>query len=158
MLYVGSLAKIYPLVAAFELRRRVTWQAKDMIKIGLSTATTGWQNKVFAELKKGWQSKLDADFRSRGLPSKFPKLAEVSSFHRMAQRSCARSSSAGSGGAASQRRSGGGKVHQGAELSLYKRRSHCRRVLRASEKERSHGYRVTTTATTGCLAMVPAYR
>ncbi len=77
MLYVGSLAKIYPLLAAFELRRRVTRQAKDMIKIGLSTATADWQNKVFAELKRGWQPKLDAAFRGRGLPSKFPKLAEV---------------------------------------------------------------------------------
>lgn len=48
MLYVGSLAKIYPLLAAFELRRRVTRQAKDMIKIGLSTATAGWENNVFA--------------------------------------------------------------------------------------------------------------
>src|SRR5262245_38699690 len=77
MLYVGSLAKIYPLLAAFELRRRVTWQAKDMIKIGLSTTTAGWQRKVFAELKKGWQPRLDAAFRGRGLPSGFPKLAEV---------------------------------------------------------------------------------
>jgi hypothetical protein len=48
-----------------------------MIKIGLSTATADWQNKVFAELKRGWQPKLDAAFRGRGLPSKFPKLAEV---------------------------------------------------------------------------------
>lgn len=77
MLYVGSLAKIYPLLAAFELRRRVTWQAKDMIKIGLSTTTAGWQNKVFAELKKGWQPRLDAAFRGRGLPSDFPKLATI---------------------------------------------------------------------------------
>jgi hypothetical protein len=75
MLYVGSLAKIYPLLAAFELRRRVTQQAKDMIKIGLSTRTAGWQNKVFAELKKGWQPRLNAAFR--GLPSQFPKLAEI---------------------------------------------------------------------------------
>lgn len=82
MLYVGSLVKIYPLLAAFELRRRVTWQAKkDMIKIGLSTTTTaGWQNKVFAELKKVWQPRLDAAFRDRGLLSKFPKLAEVVEF------------------------------------------------------------------------------
>jgi hypothetical protein len=77
MLYVGSLAKIYPLLAAFELRRRVTRQAKDMIKIGLSTATAGWRNKVFAELKKGWQPQLDAVFQDRGLPSGFPNLAKV---------------------------------------------------------------------------------
>jgi hypothetical protein len=75
MLYVGSLAKIYPLPAAFELRRRVTQQAKDMIKIGLSTRTAGWRDRVFAELKKGWQLRLNAAFR--GLPSQFPKLAEV---------------------------------------------------------------------------------
>jgi monoamine oxidase len=77
MLYVGSLAKIYPLLAAFELRRRVTRQAKDMIRIGLSTATAGWQNKVFAELKKGWQPKLDAAFKNPKLPSGFPDLAKV---------------------------------------------------------------------------------
>jgi hypothetical protein len=77
MLYVGSLAKIYPLLAAFELRRRVTRQAKDMIKIGLSTVTAGWENNVCAELKKGWQPQLDAAFRGRGLPSGFPKLAKV---------------------------------------------------------------------------------
>ena len=77
MLYVGSLAKIYPLLAAFELRRRVTSQAKDMIKIGMSTAMPGWQNKVFAELEKGWQPTLDAAFRGRGLPRGFPKLVEV---------------------------------------------------------------------------------
>ncbi|HKQ79439.1 MAG TPA: FAD-dependent oxidoreductase, partial [Blastocatellia bacterium] len=78
MVYVGSLAKIYPLLAAFELRRRVTWQAKDMIKIGLSTTTAEWQKKVFAELKKGWQPQLNAAFKGRGLPpNKFPNLAEV---------------------------------------------------------------------------------
>lgn len=77
MLYVGSLAKIYPLLAAFELRRRVTWQAKDMIKIGLST-TGNWQQKVFAELRKGWQPRLNAAFQGRGLPlNKFPNLAEI---------------------------------------------------------------------------------
>jgi hypothetical protein len=78
MVYVGSLAKIYPLLAAFELRRRVTWQAKDMIKIGLSTTTADWQKKVFTELKKGWQPRLNATFKGRGLPpNKFPNLAEV---------------------------------------------------------------------------------
>ena len=77
MLYVGSLAKIYPLLAAFELRRRVTSQAKDMIKIGMSTTMAGWQNKVFAELERGWQPTLDAAFRGRGLPRGFPKLAQV---------------------------------------------------------------------------------
>ncbi|MDF0651666.1 MAG: hypothetical protein P0121_09395 [Nitrospira sp.] len=78
MVYVGSLAKIYPLLAAFELRRRVTRQAKDMIKAGLSTTTTNWQNKVFAELKKGWQPQINAAFKGRGLPlNQFPNLAEV---------------------------------------------------------------------------------
>ena len=93
---MSAASPIYRLLAAFELRRRVTRQAKDMIKIGLSTATADWQNKVFAELKRGWQPKLDAAFRGRGLPSGFPKLAEVVVFRRMVQRSCARSFSAGS--------------------------------------------------------------
>lgn len=78
MVYVGSLAKIYPLLAAFELRRRVTAQAKDMIKIGLSTTTTKWQDKVFDELKKGWQPRINAAFKGRDLPlNKFPNLAEI---------------------------------------------------------------------------------
>jgi len=77
MLYVGSLAKIYPLLAAFELRRRVTAQAKGMIKNGLSTAKDEWQDEVFKTLKNGWQPKLNATFRGRGLPSGFPKLAEI---------------------------------------------------------------------------------
>ncbi len=78
MVYVGSLAKVYPLLSAFELRRRVTWQAKDMIKIGLSTTSADWQRKVFAELKKGWQPQLNAAFKGRGLPlNQFPDLAKV---------------------------------------------------------------------------------
>jgi hypothetical protein len=82
-LYVGSIAKIYPLLAAFELRRRVTQQAKDMIKLGLSTAAAGWQDKVFAELKKGWQPQLDAAFPglSRGSDHRrFPDLARIVRF------------------------------------------------------------------------------
>ena len=75
MLYIGSLAKIYPLLAAFELRQRVTLQAKSMILLGLSTAQAGWENKVFAELKRGWQPQLDNAFPD--LPSKFPTLAQV---------------------------------------------------------------------------------
>jgi hypothetical protein len=75
MLYVGSLAKIYPMYAAFVLRRRVTTQAKSMIADGLLTATAGWQDKVFAELKKAWQPQLDAAFL--GLPSGFPNLAQI---------------------------------------------------------------------------------
>ena len=75
MLYVGSLAKIYPMYAAFELKWRVQEHARAMIKNGLSTATAGWERKVFAELKKAWQPKLNAAFP--GLPQEFPKLADI---------------------------------------------------------------------------------
>lgn len=75
MLYVGSLAKIFSVYVAFELRKRVEMQAKSMIAAGLPTATAGWENRVFSELKKGWQPKLDAAFP--GLPSGFPKLADT---------------------------------------------------------------------------------
>jgi hypothetical protein len=75
MLYVASVVKIYPLFVAFELRRRVQEQAKDMIKIGLSTATAGWELQVFAELKKKWKPKLNAAFP--GLPEGMPKFSEI---------------------------------------------------------------------------------
>jgi hypothetical protein len=48
-----------------------------MIALGLSTTAVGWQDKVFVELKKGWQSQLDAAFGGRGLPSGFPHLAQI---------------------------------------------------------------------------------
>lgn len=73
--FVGSLAKIYSVYVAFELRKRVEMQAKSMIAQGLPTATAGWEKRVFGELKKGWQPKLNATFPS--LPSGFPKLADV---------------------------------------------------------------------------------
>lgn len=75
MLYVGSLAKIYPMYVAFELRQRVEVHAKKMISDGLSTATAGWESKVFAELKKAWKPILDAKFPS--LPQGFPKLSDI---------------------------------------------------------------------------------
>ena len=75
MLYVGSLAKIYSAYAAFELKKRLEMQAKSMIAQGLSTASAGWEQKVFKELKKGWQPKLNAAFPS--LPSGFPKFADM---------------------------------------------------------------------------------
>ena len=62
-LYVGSIAKIYPLLAAFELRQRVTLQATAMILLhGLNTSTAGWQTKVFDTIQKAWQPQLDAKF------------------------------------------------------------------------------------------------
>ena len=75
MLYVGSLAKIYPMYVAFELRRRVQEQAKDMIKLGLSTSTARWERQVFAALEKAWKPKLRAKFPK--LPQDFPKLADI---------------------------------------------------------------------------------
>jgi hypothetical protein len=75
ILYVGSLAKIYPMYAAFELKSRLQVQAKAMIANGLSTGTAGWERKVFAELEKAWRPKLKAAFP--GLPAEFPKLAEI---------------------------------------------------------------------------------
>jgi Beta-lactamase enzyme family len=76
MLYVGSLAKIYPMYVAFELRKRVEEQARDMIKLGLSTSTPGWERKVFAALEKAWKPKLKAPFRTT-LPETMPKFSEI---------------------------------------------------------------------------------
>jgi hypothetical protein len=75
MLYVGSLAKLYPMYVAFELRRRVEMQTKKMISSGLQTATAGWQTNVFNAIKKAWQPKLDSAFPS--LPKGFPDLPGI---------------------------------------------------------------------------------
>jgi hypothetical protein len=75
MLYVASLAKIYPMYVAFELRKRVQEQAKDMIKLGLSTASAGWEQQVFTALEKAWKAKLKAAFPT--LPQDTPHFADI---------------------------------------------------------------------------------
>lgn len=75
MLYVASLAKIYPVYAAFELRKRVEEQAREMIRLGLPTAVPGWEGQVFAALEKAWKPRLRGAFP--GLPERMPKLAEI---------------------------------------------------------------------------------
>jgi Hemopexin/Beta-lactamase enzyme family len=75
MLYVGSLAKIYVMYVAFELKNRVEHRAKAMIADGLSTSSTGWETKVFAQLKTEWQPELNAAFPR--LPRGFPKLSDI---------------------------------------------------------------------------------
>jgi hypothetical protein len=75
MLYVGSLAKLYVMYVAFELKHRVEVQAKRMIAHGLSTATPGWQNSVFAVLRSEWKPIMDKRFR--GLPPQFPRLKDI---------------------------------------------------------------------------------
>ncbi|MGA7950969.1 MAG: hypothetical protein WCA45_12535 [Thiobacillaceae bacterium] len=74
-LYVGSIAKIYPLLAAFELRRRVTDQAKSMIANGLDATKAGWQKKVFDTILAAWQPQLDAKFP--GLPTGHPNFDAI---------------------------------------------------------------------------------
>ena len=75
MLYVASLVKIYPFYVAFELRRRVQQQTREMIKLGLSTATAGWERQVFAALEKAWKPKLKAAFPA--FPEGMPKFADI---------------------------------------------------------------------------------
>ena len=75
MLYVGSMAKLFAMYVAFELKDRVQTQAQKMILQGLSTSTTGWENTVYAALKKAWKPKLDALFP--GLPSGMPDFAKI---------------------------------------------------------------------------------
>jgi hypothetical protein len=79
-LYVGSVAKIYPLLAAFELRQRVTLQGNAMISSqGLSTSTAGWQTKIFDAIQKAWQPQLDAKFPGlpKGTHPNFSKILEL---------------------------------------------------------------------------------
>jgi hypothetical protein len=79
-LYVGSVAKIYPLLAAFELRQRVTLQGNTMISLqGLSTSTAGWQTKIFDTIQKAWQPQLDAKFSGlpKGTHPNFSKILEL---------------------------------------------------------------------------------
>jgi hypothetical protein len=75
MLYVGSLAKLFPMYAAFELRLRVEAQAQNMIAQGLSTSTPGWEQNVFTALRTAWQPQLTAKFP--GLPPGFPQLGTI---------------------------------------------------------------------------------
>jgi hypothetical protein len=75
MLYVGSLAKIYVMYVAFELKNRVERRAKAMIAAGLSTSSPGWQGQVYAKLKTEWQPELNAAFPR--LPRGFPKLSDI---------------------------------------------------------------------------------
>ena len=75
MVYVGSLAKIYAMYAAFELRKRVQQQVNDMIKLGLSTTNAGWERHVFSALENAWRSTLRTAFPS--LPEGMPKFSEI---------------------------------------------------------------------------------
>jgi hypothetical protein len=75
MLFVASLAKIYPMYVAFELRKRVEEQAKDMIRMGLPTSAAGWERQVFAALEKAWKPLLRAAFPDR--PQAMPKFADI---------------------------------------------------------------------------------
>jgi hypothetical protein len=76
MLYVGSMAKLFAMYVAFELKLRVEMQAKKMIAQKLvSTSTSGWEKNVFDALKKAWKPKLDGMFPS--LPSGMPDFANI---------------------------------------------------------------------------------
>ncbi|HEY7410058.1 MAG TPA: hypothetical protein VII13_04925 [Vicinamibacteria bacterium] len=86
ILYVGSLAKIYPLYVAFELRDRVRIQAKREIDAGtVSPARAGWEKTVIRRLEKEWQASLDKllpplpSTHVGKLPT-FPQLAEIFTF------------------------------------------------------------------------------
>jgi len=72
MLYVGSLAKLYPLYVAFVLRARVTEHARRLVRGGLAPDDPGFPARVFADLRKAWQPQLDRAFP--GLPRGFPAL------------------------------------------------------------------------------------
>jgi hypothetical protein len=77
MLYVGSLQKISPMYAAFELRSRVQQHVAAAVAAGLSTtSSTGWQQTLFDDLKTAWKPKLDAAFPAR-LPKGFPDLNTI---------------------------------------------------------------------------------
>jgi hypothetical protein len=46
-----------------------------MIKLGLSTATAGWEHKVFSALEKAWKPKLKNLFRK--FPEGMPNFSEI---------------------------------------------------------------------------------
>lgn len=74
MLYVGSLQKISPMYAAYELRARVRQHVKTAVAAGLTADATGWK-KMRADLKAAWQPKLSANFPA--LPPGFPNLDNI---------------------------------------------------------------------------------
>jgi hypothetical protein len=136
-LYVGSIAKIYPLLAAFELRQRVTLQANAMIFVqGLSTSTPGWQTKVFDTIQKAWQPQLDAKFPAlpKGTHPNFSKILELApdgtaSFRKEFTDWIKAATKQNDEAAA-------GQYIPGAQLSLYQWRSRIRRVLRFGDQHR----------------------
>ena len=78
LLYTGSLPKILPYYAAFELRHRVRRQVAAAIAAGLATSGAGWERAVIRDLETAWRPQLDARFP--GLAKGFPKLADIFSF------------------------------------------------------------------------------
>lgn len=75
MLYVGSLQKISPMYAAFELRARVRKHVKAAVAAGLTVNAANWK-KMQADIKAAWQPKLDAAFSAPRGPG-FPDLASI---------------------------------------------------------------------------------
>ncbi|MGE5765334.1 MAG: hypothetical protein ACM3ZF_16140 [Mycobacterium leprae] len=75
MLYVGSLQKISPMYAAFELRSRVSAHGVKAVAGGLTPDASGWE-KIRADLKAAWQPKLDVAFQPP-LPTGFPDLSSI---------------------------------------------------------------------------------
>ncbi|HTS88807.1 MAG TPA: S8 family serine peptidase [Gemmatimonadales bacterium] len=75
ILYVGSLAKLYPLYVAFVLRARVSAHARSVVQGGLAPGAPGFVDRVFSDLRKAWQPQLDRAFPR--LPRGFPALERI---------------------------------------------------------------------------------
>ncbi len=75
VLFPGSLQKISPMYAAFQLRSQVQAQVSAALAGGLATSKPHWERTVIADLERSWVPKLNAEFPK--LPKTFPELATI---------------------------------------------------------------------------------
>jgi hypothetical protein len=80
--YIGSMAKLFAMYAAFELRSRVRRIAEDAIAAGLDSTKSGWEKPVISAIEDAWKAPVAAAFRGfdTSFPAQFPKLSAIFDF------------------------------------------------------------------------------
>jgi hypothetical protein len=80
--YVGSLAKLFALYAAIELRNRVRRIVDAAVTARLETKPgSGWERPIIDAIKKEWAAPVAAACPS-GFPAQFPNLSAIFDFDR----------------------------------------------------------------------------
>ena len=81
--YVGSLAKLYPLFAAFELRSRVRRIVDKALAAGVDPTKPGWERPVTQAIEEAWKAGVSAKrfgHLDTSFPRRFPKLSTIFDF------------------------------------------------------------------------------